>query len=103
MHHHTIIYIVLAAAFVLWNVITFALYGIDKRKAEKKQWRISEAALIGCAFLMGGIGSFLGMRAFRHKTKHLKFQVLVPVAVIVNLGVIVLLYFLGLFDLCNCG
>ncbi|MCL2827381.1 MAG: DUF1294 domain-containing protein [Oscillospiraceae bacterium] len=89
---------IISAAFLLWNIITCALYGIDKRKAEKKQWRISEATLIGCAFLMGGIGSFLGMRVFRHKTKHLKFQVLVPVAVVLNIAVIVLLFFFGVLE-----
>ena len=71
-------------AVVMWNIITFALYGIDKGRAKMNQWRISEATLITCAFLMGGIGALLGMNVFRHKTKHLKFKLLVPLAVIVN-------------------
>jgi len=83
------IYII--AALVLWNFIVFAIYGIDKLKARKKAWRISEATLIACAFLMGGIGAFLGMTIFRHKTKHLKFKLLVPLAMVINVAVVVFL------------
>ena len=70
----------------------FLLYGIDKRKAIKQKWRIKEAALILSAFFMGGMGAFLGMKAFRHKTKHLKFKILVPFAIIVNIAIIFLYY-----------
>jgi uncharacterized membrane protein YsdA (DUF1294 family) len=83
--------IILALVIAAWNIITFALYGADKQKAIKKSRRISEKTLILCAFLMGGIGAFLGMAVFRHKTKHLKFKLLVPVAVIVNIGVAVMM------------
>ena len=78
--------------FVLWNVITFAMYGIDKIKAKKNKWRISEATLLAAAFLMGGVGACLGMTFLRHKTKHLKFKLLVPLAIILNIVVLVLLY-----------
>jgi len=86
---NTIIVLVAIAAIVIWNIIVFALYAADKRKAAKNKWRISEATLITCAFLMGGIGAFLGMRILRHKTQHLKFKLLVPLAVIINIAVIV--------------
>jgi uncharacterized membrane protein YsdA (DUF1294 family) len=82
------ILLVAAAIFILWNIITFAMYGLDKRKAVKGKWRTSEAALIVVAFLMGGIGAFLGMVVLRHKTKHLKFRLLLPLAVIFNIGVL---------------
>jgi uncharacterized membrane protein YsdA (DUF1294 family) len=58
------------------TVIGFAVMGIDKRKAVKKQWRIPERTLFFIAFAGGGIGAFLGMRIFRHKTKHMEFTVL---------------------------
>ena len=80
------LWMVLVVIAVVWNIFTFALYGIDKRKAKKNRWRISESALIGCAFLMGGVGALLGMSLLRHKTKHLKFKLLIPLAVIVNVG-----------------
>ena len=60
------------------------LYGIDKYKAINNQWRISEKLLIGSAFLMGGLGAFLGMMLFRHKTKQLKFKILIPMALFLN-------------------
>jgi len=91
--------IIAAAVFILWNIVTFAMYGADKRKAKKGRWRVSEATLIACAFFMGGIGSFLGMSMFRHKTQHLKFKLLVPLAIIVNIGVIVLLFYIGILGL----
>ena len=84
MESDMIAYVVVAV--VAWNVTTFALYGIDKRRSKKGKWRISEATLIACAFLMGGVGALLGMSVFRHKTKHLKFKMLVPLAIIINIG-----------------
>ena len=77
-------------ALTVWNIVTFALYGADKSKAKKKKRRISETNLILCAFLMGGLGALLGMLVFRHKTKHLKFKLLIPFAFIVNIGIIML-------------
>ena len=86
----------LTIAVTLWNATVFALYGIDKRKAKRNKWRISETTLIVCAFLMGGIGAALGMGIFRHKTKHLKFKLLVPVAVIINVGILLaVVYFMN--------
>ena len=89
MEHMFLIAIVV---LIIWNIITFALYGIDKSKAKNNKWRISETTLIACAFLMGGIGSFLGMRIFRHKTKHMKFMILVPLAIIMNIAIVAALY-----------
>lgn len=74
----------------LWNTVTFIIYGVDKRKAIKGKRRISENALLLCAFLMGGIGALLGMGVFRHKTRHWKFKIYVPLAVLLNVAVIVL-------------
>ncbi|MBQ7751867.1 MAG: DUF1294 domain-containing protein [Clostridia bacterium] len=76
---------------VIWNVIVFALYGIDKHNAIHKKWRISERKLLLMAFFMGGAGAFLGMQFFRHKTKHLKFTVGVPLMMLLNLGAVYLL------------
>ena len=89
------VWIVFAIVITLWNIITFSLYGADKQKARKQKQRISEATLILCAFLMGGAGALLGMSAFLHKTKHLKFKLLVPIAFILNIviGVLILYHF----------
>ncbi len=58
----------------------FVVMGIDKQKAIKKEWRISERSLLLIAYLGGGIGSLLGMYAFRHKTKHIKFLIFIPIS-----------------------
>ena len=54
------------------NILTFAVYGIDKRKAKQGSWRISEATLLMLAVIGGTIGALLGMQVWRHKTKHKK-------------------------------
>jgi uncharacterized membrane protein YsdA (DUF1294 family) len=76
---------------LIWNLITFAIMGIDKRRAVNRRYRISESTLFSCAFLFGGTGIICGMYVFRHKTKHWSFKILVPAAVIVN---IIAIYFL---------
>ena len=64
------------------NLLSFALYGIDKLKAKRGAWRIPEMTLLLVALLGGSAGALLGMELFRHKTKHAKFLVLVPLAAI---------------------
>jgi len=69
---------------LFWNFLTFLLMVIDKHKAKKGKWRIRERTLLTCSFFMGGIGIFLGMVIARHKTKHKKFQILVPISLVEN-------------------
>lgn len=54
---------------------------IDKQKAKKHQWRISEDTLIGVSIIGGGIGTLWGMHVFRHKTKHAKFTIGIPLII----------------------
>ena len=63
--------------YALICVIAFFAYGIDKSKARNGQWRTPEKTLLTLAFF-GAPGALLGMYIFRHKTKHLRFQILVP-------------------------
>ena len=76
--------------FVIINIITFALYGIDKRRAVKDKWRIPENTLLGAAFIGGSFGAFAGMQLFRHKTKHGMFRILVPAYMIVHIAILFL-------------
>ena len=78
--------------FAVWNLAVFFLYGIDKLKAKKGAWRISEKTLLVCAFFLGGVGAFAGMKVFRHKTQHTSFKILVPIFAILSLGIIYYLY-----------
>jgi len=79
-----------------WNTFVFALYGVDKSRAIHNKWRISEATLIASAFFAGALGAFLGMSFFRHKTKRLKFKILIPMALISN-AVLFTIYWLYMF------
>lgn len=77
---------------LLINVITFFVYGLDKLKAKKQAWRITEAALLTLAIIGGSLGAWLGMKVWHHKTLHNKFRYGVPVIII--LQVIIALYFI---------
>lgn len=77
---------------VIMSIIGFAMMGIDKHRAIKKAWRIPERTLFMVAFLGGGIGVFIGMHTFHHKTKHIKFIVLFPFAAILYILLLLKLY-----------
>ena len=64
---------------ILINAAAFLLMLLDKWKARRGAWRIPEATLLGIALLGGSIGAIAGMNLFRHKTKHLKFSIGLPV------------------------
>lgn len=70
---------------LIMSIVGFVAMGIDKRKAIKRGWRISELTLLLIAFMGGALGSFLGMHIFRHKTKHIKFIILIPSALLLNI------------------
>jgi uncharacterized membrane protein YsdA (DUF1294 family) len=71
--------------FLTINALGFLLMLVDKHKARKNRWRIPEATLMGVAALGGSIGSLIGMYTVRHKTKHPKFTVGIPLILIVQL------------------
>ena len=73
------------------NIATFLLYGIDKYKAKKNQWRISEATLLTMAAIGGSIGAWVGMRIWHHKTMHKKFKYGIPIIIIMQVALAVYL------------
>ena len=73
-------------ALLLINALGLLLMRIDKEKARRHRWRISEATLFTVALLGGSAGVLLGMYAFRHKTKHRRFTIGVPVILLAQLG-----------------
>lgn len=75
----------------LINALGFALMLADKRKAQKNRWRIPERTLIAVALLGGSLGSIAGMHLFRHKTKHLKFAMGLPVILALQIVLAVIL------------
>ena len=76
---------------ILVNAAAFLLMLVDKQKAKKKKWRIPEATLMGVTALGGSVGALAGMYAFRHKTKHTKFTVGIPVILILQIALAVFL------------
>lgn len=78
------------------NLIAFIVYGVDKQKAKKGKWRISEKTLIGLTIIGGSIGAFVGMQVFHHKTKHALFVVGVPLIFFLQVAVVVYLVRIGL-------
>jgi len=74
------------------NVITFAVFGIDKLKAVKNRWRVPEKILFFLALLGGSLGAIIGMYSFRHKTKKITFRIGIPVILIVQ---IIFIYFMN--------
>ena len=78
-------------AFV--NLLALFVYGLDKGLSKTKSRRIPERVLLWLARLGGGVGCWLGMTVFRHKTKHSRFKILVPLwNIIWMLLVLFLLY-----------
>lgn len=77
---------------LLINAVAFVLMLIDKYKAKKNLWRIPEATLLWSAVLGGSLGCLLGMQLARHKTKHLRFSLGVPVILAVEIILWIFLY-----------
>ena len=73
------------------NIATLFLHGIDKYKAKKGRWRISEATLLMMAVIGGSIGAWAGMRLWHHKTMHKKFKYGIPVIIILQVALAVYL------------
>ena len=76
----------LSIYLLIINAIAFALMLIDKYKARKNLWRIPEATLISTALLGGSIGALIGMYTVRHKTRHIKFTVGIPLILLAQIA-----------------
>ena len=86
MNRYVILYLVAI------NIITFIIYGIDKYKSQHQRWRIKEATLILLSVIGGSIGALLAMMFFRHKTKHAKFYIGVPLILILQIVAVIFLH-----------
>lgn len=74
------------------NLAGFIIMGVDKKRAIRGAWRISEASLFFTAILGGSLGCILGMQHFRHKTKHWYFKYGMPAILMVQVLLFVLLF-----------
>ncbi len=86
MHQYSLYYLLVV------NTLTFLLYGIDKYKAKKARWRISEATLLMVAVVGGSIGAWAGMRLWHHKTMHKKFKYGIPLIILLQVALVFYLH-----------
>lgn len=81
--------IAILSYLLIINLIAFVLYGVDKKRAIRNEFGIRERVLLWMARLGGGIGSWIGLKLFRHKTKHTKFRIIVPLWAIIWIAAVV--------------
>ena len=74
------------------NLLTFIVYGADKRRARRGKWRVPEKTLFLLPLLGGSIGALLGMRVFHHKTKHWYFVWGIPAILLAQIALAVWIY-----------
>ena len=80
---------ILLVYLIIINAAAFVLMLADKIKARRGVWRIPEATLMGAAVAGGSVGALAGMYLCRHKTKHIKFTLGIPLILIAQVAVII--------------
>ena len=86
------LYSYLAYYLLAINAVAFIVYGIDKYKAKKAKWRISEATLLLLAVVGGSIGAWMGMKVWHHKTMHEKFKYGIPAILLIQIALMAYLH-----------
>lgn len=87
------LYQILLVYLFIVNAAAFTLMLADKYKAKRNLWRIPEATLMGVAVIGGSIGAIAGMNLFRHKTKHPKFYIGLPVIFVLQVVAVICIAF----------
>ena len=77
---------------VIINIIAFIVYGIDKLKAKRGKWRITETTLLLLAIIGGSIGAWCGVKVWHHKTLHKKFRYGIPLIIALQTAMVLYLY-----------
>ena len=79
-------------AILVWNLLVFMIYGIDKSKAKRGAWRIPEKYLLSFAFLCGGFGAWLAGVTFHHKTRKWYFKTVWFLGIVTTLVALYLIW-----------
>lgn len=79
-------------AILVWNLLVFMIYGIDKSKAKRGAWRIPEKYLLSFAFLCGGFGAWLAGVTFHHKTRKWYFKTVWFLGIVTTLVTLYLIW-----------
>ncbi len=74
---------------VIMSTVAFLMYLSDKLKARHGKWRIKESLLLSTGFLGGALGALLGMKLFRHKTRHLYFWVVNVIGLLLQVAILI--------------
>lgn len=77
---------------ILVNITAFIIIYIDKKRAINHKWRIKESTLFILSLIGGSLGTLLGMYTFRHKTKHTKFTLGIPLIMLLQILIFFFLY-----------
>ena len=81
----------IVAVLVVLNIISFVLMALDKKRAKKDRWPLSEKTLFISAALFGALGAMMGMYMLHHKTRKWYFRVFIPLLFVIQLGITVFL------------
>lgn len=84
----------LVLIIILLNTIAYILFYVDKQRAKRNHYRLSEKKLFLASFALGGVGAWIAMWQFRHKTKHKSFVYGIPIAAFMTLVIILFILFL---------
>ncbi|HHV96736.1 MAG TPA: DUF1294 domain-containing protein [Clostridiaceae bacterium] len=89
---------IIIIVLLLVNLFGFVLVAMDKRRAKKRMWRIPEKSFFIISALGGFPGVYTGLFIFRHKTKHIKFTIGLPLIFIIQLVILYYLFFAKKFQ-----
>ena len=84
---------ILRTYLIAVNAAAFLLMLADKQKAKRGAWRIPEATLMGVSAIGGSVGALFGMYLFRHKTKHPKFTIGIPLLLMGQIALACTIYY----------
>ena len=79
-------------AILIWNLLVFMIYGIDKSKAKRSAWRIPEKYLLSFAFILGGFGAWFAGIVFHHKTRKWYFKTVWFLGIVTTLVILYLIW-----------
>ena len=89
------VFFIYVALLAIMGTVAFIAYGRDKRLARQNKYRTPERTLLALAACFGGIGAFVCMQVFRHKTRHTRFVILVPLSMVLQLALLGVLAYFG--------
>lgn len=86
---------VFAAYFIAVNIAGFIMLAVDKSAAKRHKWRVPEKDLFAVSLLGGAVGTLISMLIFRHKTKHKRFMIGIPLIILAQISLFIFLIFKG--------